>query len=109
MSGCRNIRRLGHKKLIVKTDNEPALISLRHEVMKHLEIPTLPEAPPAEESQSNGSIENAVRLVLGNAQSTLNLSGGKNPRQHSDAPSNYDLDRNACRRMFDEMFDRVGW
>ena len=61
-----NIRRLGHKKLIIKTDYEPALISLRDEVIKKLEdVQIIPEAPPQEESQSSGCMDNTVKLLKG--------------------------------------------
>ena len=55
-----NIRRLGYNnKIVVKTDNEPALLSLRDEVVKLLDIQAVPEAPPVEDSLSAaaGSVE----------------------------------------------------
>ena len=58
-----NVLRLGHRgKLIVRADNEPALLALREEVMERLKKTSIPEAPPPGESSSNGSIENAVGL-----------------------------------------------
>ena len=50
-----SIRRLGHQhKVILKTDNEPALVDLRNAVARALGLQALPEAPPAYEPQSNG-------------------------------------------------------
>ena len=63
---AENIRRLGHiTKLVIKTDNEPALISLRDEVIKKLDVQAVPETPPQAESQSNGCKENGVKLLKG--------------------------------------------
>jgi len=62
--GTKNIRRLGHNgRMGIKVDNEPALIDLRNSLMRKREEPTVPIQPPKGESQSNGAIENAVRLV----------------------------------------------
>ena len=62
-----NVVRLGHRsKFIIKVDNEPALVSLRDRVVEELAATgtqILVESIPAGESESNGSIENAVRLV----------------------------------------------
>ena len=61
-----NVRRLGYTdKIIVKTDNEPALNSLRNGVLQRLELQAIPEAPPQEESQSNGCMENGVQSQMG--------------------------------------------
>ena len=61
-----NIRRFGHQaKVLLKTDNEPALVDLRRGVAEKLGIQVVQEAPPAREPQSNGSVENAVKQVKG--------------------------------------------
>ena len=55
---------LGHRgKIIVNTESEPALLTLREAVMKKLKITSIPEAPPPGVSPSNGSIENGIRNV----------------------------------------------
>jgi len=60
----KSIARLGHHGRIgLKVDNEAALLDLRNAVMRKREQPTVPLQPPKGESQSNGAIENAVRLV----------------------------------------------
>ena len=61
-----NVRRFGHQaKVLLKTDNEPALVDLRRGVAEKLGIQVVQEAPPAREPQSNGSVENAVKQVKG--------------------------------------------
>ena len=63
---CANIRRLGsRKKVLLKTDNEPALVDLRNGVIEKLDQEVLVERPPKGESQSNGSVENAMKLFKG--------------------------------------------
>ena len=51
--------------LLIKTDNEPALKALREEVTRKLENGIIPVAPPVKESQSNGAIENGVKVFKG--------------------------------------------
>ena len=67
---AQDVLRLGHRvKVLLKTDNEPALVDLRKGVVEELGKPGCPqvllEAPPAYEPQSNGSVENAVQQVKG--------------------------------------------
>eukprot|EP00969_Alexandrium_andersonii_P294420 13013661-Alexandrium_andersonii.AAC.1 len=52
--------RLGHRsKVLLETDNEPALVDLRAGAAEKLGLQAVAEAPPAREPQSNGSAENA--------------------------------------------------
>ena len=52
------IRRFGlREKVIIKTDNEPAILALRELIMAKLQISALEEEPQPHESQSNGSVE----------------------------------------------------
>ena len=49
---------LGHKKINLKTDQEPAILALRSAVkVEALADCIIPEASPVGESQSNGMIE----------------------------------------------------
>eukprot|EP00974_Lingulodinium_polyedra_P084535 8182808-Lingulodinium_polyedra.AAC.1 len=58
---AEGIKSFGHKgKILIKTDNEPALVALRKEACRKLEDGVIPVVPPEGESQSNGAIENAV-------------------------------------------------
>ena len=58
-----DIRRLGYKKIIIKSDQEPALVDLINGIIEAREDITIPECSPVGESQSNGMIERAVRSV----------------------------------------------
>ena len=58
--------RLGHHHtVLLKTDNEPALVDLRRAVAERLGVQTVLESPPAHEPQANGAVENAVRQLKG--------------------------------------------
>ena len=60
---------LGYTKVTLKSDNEPAIVSLLTETLKGLKVEALEQAneahPPAYDSKANGSIENAVRQLQG--------------------------------------------
>ena len=65
-----DIEWLGHTKIIIKTDNERAIVALKHRVAKHLkEWKSMEnvqiESPAAYESQSNGGIEVGIKIVRG--------------------------------------------
>ena len=55
---------LGHTKMIIKTDGEPALVSVMKAIQEKRTHPTLPKHPPAYDPQSNGAIEKAVDDVM---------------------------------------------
>ena len=58
---------LGYAKVILKSDNEPAIIKLLKETLAALKVSGLEQAgeehSPPYDSQANGSVENAVKLV----------------------------------------------
>ena len=65
-----DIQWLGHTKVLLKTDNERAIVALKHRVAKILKeyksmdnVQT--ESPRAYDSQSNGGTEVGVKLVRG--------------------------------------------
>ena len=63
---AEGIKAFGHnEKILIKVDNEPALKALRDEVITKLPHGVIPVAPPARESQSNGAVENGVKLFKG--------------------------------------------
>ena len=51
---------LGYRKVIVKNDNEPAIMALRKEVKSMSDVEIVPEQPPAYDSRTSGKAENAV-------------------------------------------------
>ena len=60
------IRRFGFRnKLILKVDNENAILALRTLLLDKLGMSALEEEPHPHESQSNGAVENGVRLTKG--------------------------------------------
>ena len=61
----RDVKRFGyHGRLVVKTDQEPAILDLmRNLARRRAQAPTIIEKSKAYDSQSNGRAENAVRRV----------------------------------------------
>ena len=64
---AQNICLLGYTKIILKCDEEPGIVALRTavkaELSEHHKIEVIPEDVPVGESQANGEVENAVRMV----------------------------------------------
>ena len=56
----RNIARLGHKKVILCTDQEPAILDLVNGIIEPRQESTIPQNSPVGESQSNGLVERGV-------------------------------------------------
>ena len=60
----KGIREMGIRApCIIKCDGEPAVEALREEVMNRMGEGAVPQNPPVGESQSNGVIENGVKLL----------------------------------------------
>ena len=57
------IEMLGYKKIILRTDNENAIMALRNEVKHRSHVEIIPEQPPAYDSKTAGKAENAVQRV----------------------------------------------
>ena len=64
------IDQLGHSRVTLRCDNEPAIEALAREVAeaRHEGNQTVPERPPVGQSQSNGIIERTVGLAAGQAR-----------------------------------------
>ena len=62
---AQDIRNLGCKKVIIKSDQEPAIMALKEEVRRRLDQDVIFEESPIGESQSNGRVERVVRTVKG--------------------------------------------
>ena len=81
------IVKLGHKgKILIKNDNEPALITLRDAVIAALPEGAIPIPTPPRESESNGVVENGVKLFKGMLRVHLGALehklGGRIPSDH---------------------------
>ena len=61
----------GHKKIILKSDGEPAITALANAVKASSELGMGVEVSPVGDSKANGEIERAVRTVQGQVR-TMN-------------------------------------
>ena len=59
---------MGYKRIILKTDNEPAILALKEEIKRTSNVEIVPEESPAYESKSNGEIEREVQANQGNLE-----------------------------------------
>ena len=59
------VESLGYKKVVMKNDNENAIMALRDEVKKHLQVEVIPEQPPKYDSRTSGRAEHAVQRIEG--------------------------------------------
>jgi hypothetical protein len=59
------VRRLGHPKMIIKSDQEPSIADFSRAVARVLECQCIPEHSRVSESQSNGVAEVGVQIVEG--------------------------------------------
>ena len=98
-----NIRRLGHKRIVIKRDNELAPPSLLNAVVQALDIPAIAEHPPQGESQSCGSIENAVKRFQGDVASSFTFARDHDSRCNPNPPCSDDLVGTSCRRVHHEI------
>ena len=64
-----NIGILGHAKMIIKSDCEPAILALKDAVKSERSEEIMFEESPAKESESNGEVERAVQEVQGRIRS----------------------------------------
>ncbi len=53
----RNIARLGYKKVILCSDQEPAILDLIEGIIAARKEPTIPQNSPVGESQANGLVQ----------------------------------------------------
>jgi hypothetical protein len=60
------VHQLGYRgRVLIRTDGEPALVALRNAITQALPDGATPISTPVGESQSNGGIEGAVKIVKG--------------------------------------------
>eukprot|EP00969_Alexandrium_andersonii_P014053 613252-Alexandrium_andersonii.AAC.1 len=58
-------------RVLLQTDDEPALVDLRRAVAARVGVQTVLGSPPAYEPQANGASENAVRQLKGLARTLM--------------------------------------
>ena len=59
---------MARRRLVIhegKTDNELTILALKELLLEKVGINALPVEPPPEESESNSTVENAVKLFKG--------------------------------------------
>ena len=59
----RMVERLGYKKIIMKSDNEPAILALQEAVRRETDVEIVMEEVPVGDHQANGLVENAIKNV----------------------------------------------
>ena len=55
--------RLGHKRIVMRSDNEPAILALKEAVRRETDVDVILEEVPVGDHQANGIVENAVKQV----------------------------------------------
>lgn len=59
----KTLENLGHNRIVLKSDQEPAIVALKTAVKGRKTVEIIQEESPAYESASNGAIESANKLV----------------------------------------------
>ena len=61
----RDLEYLAHKKVVLKSDQEPAMTALQNRIRQARDDQTILENSPVEDSSSNGAVEKAIQEVEG--------------------------------------------
>ena len=61
----RIVEQLGYKRIVMKSDNEPAILLLKDLVRKETDVEIVMEEAPVGDHQANGAAENAVKNIQG--------------------------------------------
>ena len=56
---------LGYKRVLLKSDQEPAILSLKERVKNESGVEIMMEESPEYDSAGNGEVENAIQMVQG--------------------------------------------
>ena len=106
---------LGHTKLLLKSDNKPALQTLIEQALERDRVQCrglasiFQEHPPAYESQSNGGVEVGVKLIRGAFSYLEALRRGAHLQVHSvDHPMLIWLLEHTC-LILSVRFRRLRW
>jgi len=68
------VESLGHPEVILKSVQEPSLISLKDAVRAELRINLVMEDPPEYESRSTGGVERATQMIRGQFRTIKDIS-----------------------------------
>ena len=103
------IDQLGHNRVTLRCDNEPAIEALAREIAQARQEGShiVPERPPVGEGQSCGIIERAVGLVAGQAR-TLKAAlehrmGARVPPEARIGQGRQQAHSEACRRRIESL------
>ena len=83
-----NLQFLGYKRLILKSDQEPAIINLKAALVRERPEDIMTEESPVNEHQANGQVERAVRIVQGQIRT---MRGALQARINATVRSNWDI------------------
>ena len=90
MRAVQDIRSLGYKRIILKSDQEPALLKLKEGIVRATDVEIVSEESPVGESQSNGDVEVTAGIVMGQARTMLRALeeryGQRLPKEHHAIP-----------------------
>merc|ERR1711888_459003 len=68
---------LGYTKVVMKTDQEPAIMELKDSVRRSRTEEIIPEESPVEDSRSNGYIERAIQEIQGHIRTLKSAVEGR--------------------------------
>ena len=84
----QDIANLGYKKLILKSDNEIAIIALKQAVKRERDQDIILEESPEYDSMGNGEVERSIQEVQGQIRTIkLNLEANYNTKIKEDHPA----------------------
>ncbi len=61
----RMVEQLGCKRVIARSDNEPAILALKEAARRECDVEVVPEEVPVGDHQANGLAENTVKNAQG--------------------------------------------
>ena len=61
----KGLEQLGHRRVILRSDNEPAILALKEAVRRESDLEIVLEEVPVNDHQANGLVENAAKNVQG--------------------------------------------